>query len=351
MLIFQIIFIALLFLLIGFLFRSYRLTKSELILKNGELFELQKQLDESRKSNENLINTKTFSDSLTGSLNRFSFLRELKKISESTASYGVIYVGVNSLDYINRHEGFSAGDNKIIKVHSILNDFFKDENSSIYRINGGTFAIIIEEIDYDEFQSKASLLVAQNKMEKLFSAGKAWCLNGKNILEALSSAEDNMRSAKYYYYANNVMLNTNHNKTDIDVVANLCRQYTCIGILDVKTQLMHLYRNNGLNEDINTYMNGSLYQPTRLMYAKRFVVEEDQEKFAKDSDINKIMESLKTSNVYTLYYKSTQELHGGDDITYSQWNFSYSGDKSKIIFATQEISLEEYIKNKKSSVQ
>ena len=59
MIIFQIIFIALLFLLIGFLFRSYRLTKSELILKKGELFELQKQLDESRKSNENLINTKT----------------------------------------------------------------------------------------------------------------------------------------------------------------------------------------------------------------------------------------------------------------------------------------------------
>lgn len=131
MLIFQIIFIALLFLLIGFLFRSYQLTKSELILKSGELFELQKQLDESRKSNENLINTKTFSDSLTGSLNRFSFLGELKKISESTASYGVIYVGVNSLDYINRHKGFSAGDNKIIKVHSILNNFFKDENSSI----------------------------------------------------------------------------------------------------------------------------------------------------------------------------------------------------------------------------
>ena len=85
MVIFQIIFIALLFLLIGFLFRSYRLTKSELILKNGELFELKKQLDESRKSNENLINTKNFSDSLTGCLNRFSFLGELKKISESTA--------------------------------------------------------------------------------------------------------------------------------------------------------------------------------------------------------------------------------------------------------------------------
>lgn len=351
MVILQIAFIALVLLLIGYLFRSYQSAKSELILRKGELFELQKQLDESKKENENLVNAKTFSDNLTGSLNRLSFMGELKKISESTAPCGVIFVGVNSLDYVNRNEGFSAGDNKIIKVHSILNNFFKNENSSIYRINGGTFAVIMEEIDYDEFQNKTSVLVAQNKMEKLFSTGKAWCLNGKNILETLSNAEDNMRSAKRDYYANNVMLNTNHNQTDIDVVANLCKQYTCIGILDVKTQLMHFYRNNGLNEDINTYMNGSLYQPTRLMYAKRFVVEEDQEKFAQDSDINKIMDSLKTSNIYKLYYKSTKELHGGDDITYSQWNFSYSSDKSKIIFATQEITLEEYFKNKKSSVQ
>ena len=225
------------------------------------------------------------------------------------------------------------------------------DNAFIYRVNGGTFAIIMEKIDYEEFQNKASLLVAQNKIEKLFSTGKAWCLNGKNIMETIPSAEDNLRSAKRDYYANNIMLNTNHNQTDIDVVANLCKQYTCIGILDVKTQLMHFYRNNGLNEEINTYMNGSLYQPTRLMYAKRFVVEEDQEKFAQDSNINKIMECLKTNNVYKLYYKSTQELHGGNDITYSQWNYSYSSDKSKIIFATQEITLEEYIKNKKSSVQ
>lgn len=131
MLIIQIVFLALILFLLEFLFKSYRLTKSELVSKKRELSDLQKQLDEANKSNANLANTKITSDSLTGSLNRFSFLKDLKKFSDSSDSYGVIYVGVNSLDYVNRHEGFSAGDNKIMKVHSILANFFMNDNAFI----------------------------------------------------------------------------------------------------------------------------------------------------------------------------------------------------------------------------
>ena len=100
------------------------------------------------------INALAYRDSLTGIKNTTAYseaVRELNKsINYNNPRFGVVVADINNLKKTNDRFGHDIGNELIIHTAKILTDIFK--NSSIFRIGGDEFAIILKGRDCDNYR-------------------------------------------------------------------------------------------------------------------------------------------------------------------------------------------------------
>lgn len=145
----------------------------------------------------------SYHDDLTGLLNRNSFVGYLTEVREKKLkSVGVLSADINGLKKFNREFGREYGDEVVMRVGEILEEFFRSAN--VYRMTGDEYLVIIENISYDRFIK--AVHGAHDKLENislgLVSIGYAWEKIDINADRLVSSAENMMQEEKKKYYKN-----------------------------------------------------------------------------------------------------------------------------------------------------
>jgi diguanylate cyclase (GGDEF)-like protein len=123
--------------------------------------QMRKEQEYSEKLNAEKIIART--DGLTGKLNKYSYNELERKINKNIENgtiddFSIIVCDLNNLKLVNDTLGHEAGDEYIKDGANLLQKHFK--NSSVFRIGGDEFAIII---DNSEFYIRDFLLERLNK--------------------------------------------------------------------------------------------------------------------------------------------------------------------------------------------
>lgn len=152
----------------------------------------------------------SYSDRLTGLLNRHAYVKEVKNLESTTNELGIIFTDINGLKYTNDNFGHEKGDELILNTAKVLKNVFgKNKNSTIYRIGGDEFVIFCKNQDAKEFLKKVDeLKIAQRSIKtdcKMnLSIGSVW-LSGdvkieRKIEKAVSRADKLMYEDKERFY-------------------------------------------------------------------------------------------------------------------------------------------------------
>ena len=100
-------------------------------------------------------------DTLTPTLNRRAFLRELHRTMSEVERYktpaAVIYFDLDGFKAINDSHGHAAGDAVLRHVGRLLGDMVR-ESDVVGRLGGDEFGVILNRAPADEARSKAAML-------------------------------------------------------------------------------------------------------------------------------------------------------------------------------------------------
>lgn len=101
------------------------------------------------------INALAYRDSLTGIKNSTAYTEAVKELNKdinyNNPQFGVLVADINNLKQTNDKFGHDIGNELIIHTAKILTDIFKV--SSIFRIGGDEFAIILKDKDYSNYRT------------------------------------------------------------------------------------------------------------------------------------------------------------------------------------------------------
>ncbi|MDD2978903.1 MAG: GGDEF domain-containing protein [Hespellia sp.] len=117
----------------------------------------------------------SYHDDLTGLLNRNSFVLYLEEVQKKKLkSLGILSVDINSLKLFNQEFGREYGDEVVIRVGEILEEYFK--GAMVYRLTGDEYMVIIENIPYEKFnkQIHGANTKLENISRSLVAMGHAW---------------------------------------------------------------------------------------------------------------------------------------------------------------------------------
>lgn len=154
-----------------------------------EIGTLAKVLDETYKKIQEYtayINTLAYRDSLTGIKNSTAYTEAIVDINNSinhdNPQFGVLVADINNLKQANDKYGHDIGNELIIHTAKILTEIFK--TSSVFRIGGDEFAVILKNTDYynyktllkklDEACSKDYITVYEEKIPLSIARGVAY---------------------------------------------------------------------------------------------------------------------------------------------------------------------------------
>ncbi|MBQ9899628.1 MAG: GGDEF domain-containing protein [Acholeplasmatales bacterium] len=92
-----------------------------------------------------------YTDALTGAKSKLAYLEAIESIDKSIykeelKDFAIVAFDINNLKEINDTYGHQAGDEYIKSAYELIKDVFK--NSSIFRIGGDEFIVILEKDDY-----------------------------------------------------------------------------------------------------------------------------------------------------------------------------------------------------------
>ena len=104
-------------------------------------------------------------DALTKVRNKRAYDIEAKRLNNSENPYGIVLIDMNDLKSINDTYGHEKGDISIKTVSRIICRVFNP--SSVYRVGGDEFVVILEDKDYEK---RAALI---DKISGMFRANKA----------------------------------------------------------------------------------------------------------------------------------------------------------------------------------
>ena len=145
----------------------------------GEKDKYKKKLDETmirEMEHEQELGTAkqlAYTDPLTGVKNKLAYLEAVEKLDKGIADgsikeFGVIVCDLNGLKSVNDSFGHDEGDNYICSGCNLV--CAKFSHSSVYRIGGDEFVVLLEGSDYDNRETLLSELEAQievNRQKKL----------------------------------------------------------------------------------------------------------------------------------------------------------------------------------------
>lgn len=145
----------------------------------------------------------SYHDDLTGLLNRNSFVAYLSRAKEKALkSAGALSVDINGLKNFNKEFGREYGDEVVIRVGEVLEEFFRSAN--VYRLTGDEYLAIVENVSYEKFMK--GVQAAYNKLDNislgLVTIGYAWEKIDIDVDVLVADAENMMREEKKKYYKN-----------------------------------------------------------------------------------------------------------------------------------------------------
>ena len=98
----------------------------------------------------------SFSDQLTGVMNRNAYERKLNTMFGRGGSVGLIVADVNGLKYANDNEGHGAGDRLIIETaHALANEFGVER---VFRTGGDEFLVVLQDFTEQELENDIVLV-------------------------------------------------------------------------------------------------------------------------------------------------------------------------------------------------
>ena len=110
----------------------------------------------SEKEESIFLTKMSFSDQLTGVMNRNAFERKLNSIFARGGSVGLILADVNGLKQANDTEGHGAGDRLIIETaHALANEFGVER---VFRTGGDEFLVVLQDFGEAEIESDVRLV-------------------------------------------------------------------------------------------------------------------------------------------------------------------------------------------------
>lgn len=143
----------------------------------------------------------SYHDDLTGLLNRNSFVAYLDDAkAKKLKSLGALSADINGLKNFNREFGREYGDEVVMRVGEVLEEYFRGAN--VYRMTGDEYLVVVENVTYEKFMK--SVRAAHDKLDLislgLVSVGYAWEKVDIDVNSLISDAENMMREEKQKYY-------------------------------------------------------------------------------------------------------------------------------------------------------
>lgn len=145
----------------------------------------------------------SYHDNLTGLLNRNSFVAYLEEIrTDELKSLGALSVDINGLKNFNKEFGRDYGDEVVIRVGEVLEEYFRSGN--VYRMTGDEYLVLVENNSYEAFTKQVH--AAHDKLDHislgLAALGYAWEKVDIDADNLVAGAENMMREEKKKYYKN-----------------------------------------------------------------------------------------------------------------------------------------------------
>jgi len=145
----------------------------------------------------------SYHDYLTGLLNRNSFAGYLAEVKEENLeSLGALSVDINGLKNFNKEFGRDYGDEVVVRIAQVLEDFFKGE--MVFRLSGDEYLVIAENTSYEDFLKRIhrSFDFLENISQGLVTIGYSWEKESIDVGKLINHAENMMREEKKKYYKN-----------------------------------------------------------------------------------------------------------------------------------------------------
>lgn len=121
----------------------------------GTLSKVMLETYEKIKEYNTYINALAYRDSLTGIKNSTAYAEVVKEfnneINRDNPRFGVLVADINNLKETNDKYGHDVGNELIVHTAKILTDTFK--MSSVYRIGGDEFAVILKDNDFKDYHT------------------------------------------------------------------------------------------------------------------------------------------------------------------------------------------------------
>jgi diguanylate cyclase (GGDEF)-like protein len=134
--------------------------------------EMKQQYEEMIKINEKIrlgeekLTYLAYHDSLTGLLNKLSLYENSKTIFISgNKKAGLLFIDIDNFKYVNDTLGHAFGDKLIVKVSERLTALLVD-NSSLYRLSGDEFIIILNNISQKEQAEEYASFLLENFLKE-----------------------------------------------------------------------------------------------------------------------------------------------------------------------------------------
>lgn len=142
----------------------------------------------------------SYHDDLTGLLNRNSFVAYLNDAkTKKLKSLGALSADINGLKNFNREFGREYGDEVVMRVGEVLEEYFRGAN--VYRMTGDEYLVVVENVTYEKFMK--SVRAVHDKLDLislgLASVGYAWEKVDIDVDSLISDAENMMREEKQKY--------------------------------------------------------------------------------------------------------------------------------------------------------
>ena len=132
-------------------------------------------------------------DTLTPTLNRRAFIRELHRTMSEVERYktpaAVLYVDLDGFKALNDSYGHAAGDAVLKHVGRLLVDSVR-ESDAVGRLGGDEFGVILNRANAEEARAKAQALSAQLNGSAIIHAGQAHRIAISIGVHAVAIAED-----------------------------------------------------------------------------------------------------------------------------------------------------------------
>ena len=127
---------------------------------------------------------------------------EIWSSQASVIAEAITMLDINGLKNFNKEFGRDYGDEVVTRVGEVLEEYFR--SSSVYRLTGDEYLVIVENCTYDEFAKQVHAVHEKfdNISLGLVSIGYAWEKLDIDISNLVSSAENMMRDEKKKYYKN-----------------------------------------------------------------------------------------------------------------------------------------------------